>query len=215
MLYVSLIHPHILYCDFVIDGATITEKKKLQTQQNSALRAVCNVDYGYPTAKLFSDVSVDNVSVCMMKTCCKIVYRGLNNMGPPAINDMFEYYTPSRELRSGEALLATVQRCKTQFGTKNLRIRGPSYWNQLPHSIKCSTSIDTFKQNIKAYTGFGWAETIVKVSKIRCYVNHNELSVMLYYIKLYVYYLCTTKYVYSFSPLCFVLCGATCIALPS
>ena len=39
-------------------------------------------------------------------------------MGPPAINEMFEYYTPSRDLRSGNAMMAIIPKCNTQFGTK-------------------------------------------------------------------------------------------------
>ena len=133
----------------------MTEKRKLQVQQNSALRAVCNVDYGYPTAKLFSDMGVITVSVCMMKSSCKIVYRGLSNMVPPAINDMFEYYNPPRDLRSSNTMLATVPKCNTQIGTKNLRVRGPTYWNLLPCSIKASNLMNVLKQNIKSYQGFG------------------------------------------------------------
>ena len=144
-----------LFHQFVIDGASVTEKRKLQVQQNSALRAVCNVDYGYPTAKQFSDVGIDNVSVCMMKTSCKIVYRGLNNMGPPAINDMFDYYNPPRDLRSSSSMLAIVSKCNTQFGTKNLKVRGSTYWNLLPYAIKISNSMNAFKENFKSYTGFG------------------------------------------------------------
>ena len=154
MLYVSLIHPHILYCNFVIDGASATEKRRLQIQQNSALCAVCDIDYSYPTAKLLSDVGVDSVSVCMMKKCCKIVYKGLNIMcPPPALNEMFVYYVPTRDLRSSSMLMAQTPRCKMQFGTKNLVVRGVGYWKVLPFHIKASCTVDTFKQNIKGYSG--------------------------------------------------------------
>ena len=133
----------------------MTEKKKLQVQQNSALRAVCNADYGCSTAKLLSDVGVDSVNVSIKKASCKLVYKGLNNMGPKALNDMFSYHIPTRDLRSINAQLSEVPRCKTQFGTKNLAVRGAGYWNVLPYHIKVIATLEIFKQNIKLYTGFG------------------------------------------------------------
>ncbi len=154
MLYVSLTHPDLLYCNFVIDGATTTEKKKLQTQQNAALCAVCNVDYSYPTAKLFSDIGVDTVQTCMMKTTCKLVYKGMYNMGPNVLNEMFVLHEPIRELRSSHTMSCEVARCHTQFGMKNVAVRGARYWNMLPYDIKSSNMPDMFKERVKKYTGF-------------------------------------------------------------
>ena len=69
-----------------------------------------NVDYTYPSAKLLTDVGVDSVRVGMAKTTCKIVYRGYYDMGPPALNTMFEAYIPTRELRSGNQLLVNIHK---------------------------------------------------------------------------------------------------------
>ncbi len=115
---------------------------------------MCNADYMYPTTRLLADVGVDSVNTSMMKTTCKLVYRGLYKQGPKPLNDMFTLYCPSRELRSSTALMCDITRCKTQFGMKNVRVRGSMYWNMLPYDIKASISIDNFKQNIKKYTGF-------------------------------------------------------------
>ena len=154
MLYTSLIHPHLLYCNFILDGASATEKRKLQVQQNSALRAVCIVDYMYPTAKLHTDVGMDNVSSSMMKTTCKLVYRGLNNMGTVSLNEMFTFHCPVRELRSSSVLTCETKRCRMQLGTKNVGVRGATYWNMLPYYIKSSSSVDSSKENIRKYVGF-------------------------------------------------------------
>ena len=154
MLYISLIHPHILYCNFIIDGACVTEKKKLQVQQNSALRAVCKVDYSYPTIKLLTDVGIDSVQTCMAKTSCKIAFRGLINQGPPALNNMFKLYEPKRMLRSSSAHQIEISRCYTQFGTKNVAIRGAKYLNMLPIDLRLCNSIENFKAKLKTYTGF-------------------------------------------------------------
>ncbi len=154
MLYLSLIQPHILYCNFVLDGATMTEKGKLQIQQNTALRAVCKADYAFSTAKLLSAVGVDSVQTCMKKTTCKIVHKGLYNLGPPALNDMFNHYEPARQRRSSTACLVDIPHCQTQFGMKNIAVRGAKYSNMLPLEIKTCPVTDNFKAMIKKYPGF-------------------------------------------------------------
>ena len=107
-------------------------------------------------AKLLTDVGVDSVQTCMAKTTCKIVYRGLNNQGPPALNNMFREYIPARELRSGASHQIEVDRCNIQFGMKNIAVRGAQYWNMLPVEIKTCTSIDNLKSALKQYTGFDY-----------------------------------------------------------
>ena len=154
MLYISLIHPHLLYCNFVLDGTTEGNKSKLQVQQTSALRAVLNVAYMYPSVKLFTDVGVDSVRVGMAKTTCKIVYRRYHNMGPPALNTMFQAYVPNRELKSCDQLLVNINHCHTEFARKNIAIHGGYNWNMLPYEIKSCDTIDLFKQKLKNYTGF-------------------------------------------------------------
>ncbi len=139
----------------MLDGSTEGNKSKLQVQQNSALRAVLNVDYSYPSAKLLSEVGVDNVRVCMAKTTCKLVYRGYYNSGPPALNKMFEAYVPNRELRSGDQLLVNIPHCNTEFAHRNIAVRGGHYWNMLPQELKAQDTIDQFKQKLKHYNGFG------------------------------------------------------------
>ena len=154
-LYQSLIYPHFVYCNFVIDSVSESLKNKLQCQQNAALRAVLNVDMAYPVQKLLTEVGVDSIRIDMMKASCKFVYKGFYNVGPPCLNAVFELYIPERDLRSGDELQIKLIKCNTMFGQKNLAYRGPLYWNALPTSLKASVSPDAFKKVLKSYNGFG------------------------------------------------------------
>ena len=44
-IYMSLIYPHFLYGNFLLDGTTMVVKHKLRVAQNNALRAVLKVEY--------------------------------------------------------------------------------------------------------------------------------------------------------------------------
>ena len=152
-LYKSLIQPHFIYCDFILDGVTEGLKDKMQVHQNNALRAVLNVDYDYAT-NMYTEVKVDNIRTNMKKSCCKIVYKGFYNLGPKSLNDMYELYTPGRELRSSKELQVKIPKVNTQFGAKNIRIRGSNYWKTLPIDIKSAKNINTLKDQLKKYRGF-------------------------------------------------------------
>ena len=154
-LYTSLIYPHFLYCNFIIDGTSKHNKNKLQVQQNNALRAVLKADYDVPTAKLYTDAGVDTLYVCMKKTACKIVYRGVHEMGPPIYNKLFSLAVPGRELRSSELPNAAIPICRTKFGEHNVAYRGPVYFNQLPIAMRMSETLEQFKRSVNKYDGFG------------------------------------------------------------
>ena len=127
---------------------------KIRVQQNNAIRAVLCAEFRTPCVKLYHDAKLEPVSVCMKKTLCKIVYKGLNNIGAPIYNAMFNYDVSTRNLRSSDKLLAIVPKVNTKFGEHNMLFRGPIYWNQLPLHIKASSSFEQFKVAIKAYDGF-------------------------------------------------------------
>ncbi len=128
-LYQSLIYPHLLYANFALDGATTGLKNRLQVQQNNALRAVLKKDYMHSSSQSFAEAEKDRVTVTMKKSLCNIVYQGINNIGAPVYNDMFNYAVKLRDLRSSDQLLAEVPKCRTKIVENNMAYRGAIYWN--------------------------------------------------------------------------------------
>ncbi len=153
-LYNSLIFPHMLYANFILDGSSKVLIDKLIVHQNNALRAVLFTDCRTPRVKLYADTGVDPLDVSMKKTLVKIVYKGLHDIGAPVYNGMFNFTNSSRDLRSNDLLLAAVPKVNTKFGEHNMAYRGPVYWNSLPFHIKSCPSFECFKTAIKKYDGF-------------------------------------------------------------
>ena len=48
----------------------------------------------------------------MIKTTCKLVFRGINNLGPPIYDKRFNLAVPNRDLRSSEMPNAVVPTCR-------------------------------------------------------------------------------------------------------
>ena len=91
----------------------------------------------------------------MMKTTCKIVYRGINKLGPPIYDKLFSLAVPNRDLRSSDMPNAAIPSCRTKFGEHNVAFRGPTYWNYLPCDIRFSKTLNQFKNAVNRYKGFG------------------------------------------------------------
>ena len=159
LLYSSLIYPHLLYANFILDGCAKCVIDKLKVEQNNAIRAVLKDDCRTPCVKLYRDAEVDPIDVAMKKTVCKIVYKGINDIGAPIYNEMFTYDVPNRDLRSSDKLLAKIPKVNTKFGEHNVAYRGPVYWNQLPLHIKSCSSFEQFKGALKSYNGFHFIQT--------------------------------------------------------
>ena len=148
-LYWSLIEPHLLYCNFILEGTSLLNKQKLQVQQNNTLRAVKCVRKVSSGTELRKELGVDSVAVQMQKSCCKFVYKGYHNLGPQSLNSMFELQINERNLRSNDQLQCTILKCKTQFSERNFRYRGACHWRNLPVEVKSATTSGTFKEKLK------------------------------------------------------------------
>ena len=150
-LYITLIHPLFTYCDFVYDGTYEYNKHKLQVSQNNALRAVKKCNREFPNKYLHDILQIDDLDTCRCKSTLKMVYRGLQNLGPTSLNDMFTYYEPARSLRSENQMLIQPPKSRTKFGENDINIRGSRYWNAVPRTVKLSDNIDSFKNTLKQY----------------------------------------------------------------
>ena len=150
-LYQTLIHPVFQYCDFLYDGCSITLKQKLQVSQNSALRAVRKCARDYSTKQLHEDLEIDTLSISRMKSTLKVVHRGVHNLGPTSLNNLFEIYTPGRALRSENLCLLLPPRSKLKQSENDIAIRGCHYWNDIILELRQEVKTETFKNALKTY----------------------------------------------------------------
>ncbi len=150
-LYTTLINPIFSYGDFIYDGTSQTNKIKLQTLKNSSLRAVKGVRRDYPTKRLHDELQIDYLHDCRKKSTLKLVYRGVNNQGPPKLNGLFEKYMPNRTLRSEHRQLILPPKVKTALAENDIEYRGSHYWNNTSMALKSSETLDIFKKALKPY----------------------------------------------------------------
>ena len=70
--------------------------------------------------------------------------------GPPAgYGPVLRPTTASRSLQSVDNLWFQVQRTCTEFGRRAFSLGAPTVWNALPHKLRWSSSLPTFKKHLK------------------------------------------------------------------
>eukprot|EP00745_Piridium_sociabile_P004237 TRINITY_DN12507_c0_g1_i3.p1 TRINITY_DN12507_c0_g1~~TRINITY_DN12507_c0_g1_i3.p1 ORF type:complete len:128 (-),score=15.14 TRINITY_DN12507_c0_g1_i3:89-472(-) len=82
-----------------------------------------------------------------------LCFNSLASSGPQYLSDLISIYTPSRELRSSadtRVLQIPSVRTKT-YGQRSFSFQGPSVWNKLPLSLRHSTSLQSFKRDLKTH----------------------------------------------------------------
>ena len=73
-------------------------------------------------------------------------------MAPQYISDLIKPYTPTRSLRSeSKHLLVKPRYTLETYGRRSFEVSAPLLWNTLPHDIKLSKTLFSFKKNVKTY----------------------------------------------------------------
>ena len=82
-----------------------------------------------------------------------LVYKCLCGLAPKYVSDMSRVHIPVRTTRrSVDPLLLEVPVAKrSTFADRSFSVYGPQKWNELPLSLRQSTSVDSFKSGLKSH----------------------------------------------------------------
>ena len=90
----------------------------------------------------------------LFQSCLEIYQWQLSDY----LNEIFEF-TPegSISLRNNFSNLKQPFR-NTKTGQKVLPVTGPSFWNQMPETLKKADNLNTFKLNLKSISSIKWLD---------------------------------------------------------
>ena len=109
-------------------------------------------NYRAHSKPIFHNINILNVYDLCLTHILYFVYKSLNCLLPPRIQDYFtvlehKYSHYTRGSKQKLYVLGAVKTCRRN----SLRIRAPKYWNKLPQSLKYSSSLGIFKFSLKEY----------------------------------------------------------------
>ena len=81
-----------------------------------------------------------------------ITFKCINGQGPEYLSELLTPYTSTRALRSADSFLLRVPRTRLKnYGDKAFEKAASELWNHLPIYIRTSSSVSSFKKQLKTY----------------------------------------------------------------
>ena len=153
----TLVHAFITarldYCNSILAGCNKTTLNTLQLVQNAAARLVVKARKRDHITPVLRELHWLSIAERVMFKIAVLVYRCLHHTAPMYLQLTRVSELPSRRsLRSsahGDLLCPRPR--TTTYSRKSFFFLGPQIWNKLPVQLRSSTSIGTFKTDLKTF----------------------------------------------------------------
>ena len=126
---------------------------RLLKLQKRAARIILNADIMTPSQRMFNELKWLPFPQRVKYHTCIMVYKGLNDLAPDYINDLFietsEVHT--RNLRSNENAQLRVPKRRNNMYENSFAVSAAKHWSNLPTNIRNSNSSNHFKSSLKIY----------------------------------------------------------------
>ena len=84
--------PHFTYGNCLLHGVTQKLRTAPKTHQNSAIRAVRNVDMSYSTNRAYIKLGLERIDTISKKATIMLVYKEFSGIGSCYLNEAFREY---------------------------------------------------------------------------------------------------------------------------
>ncbi len=152
LLVQALVLSRLDYCNALLAGLPACTIKPLQLIQNAAARVVFNEPKKAHVTPLFIRLHWLPIAARIKFKVLMFAYKTTTGTAPIYLNSLVQTYAPSRSLRSASERRLVVP---SQRGTKSLSRTFtwtvPSWWNDLPISIRTAESLAIFKKHLKTH----------------------------------------------------------------
>ena len=141
------------YCNSLLAGTPIFLINKLQKVQNNAARLIFKSSRSAHVTPLLKSLHWLPIEKRIQYKIALLCFKYFNNLAPSYISDLLHVYTPSRQLRSAtDTRIFRIPSCRTKtYGNRSFSYQAPVIWNQLPYSVRHSSSLALFKSSLKTH----------------------------------------------------------------
>ena len=151
--YQGYILPLIDYGSCTWGAASKNNLDRILKLQKRAARIILNANFDTASADMFQELGWAPIKKRHNYNKAVLTYKALNKLTPSCISDLLipVSQTHTRTLRSSSNGTLSIPRSKTTIFDRSFSSTAPRLWNQLPESVRKSTSLNAFKRNIKPH----------------------------------------------------------------
>ncbi len=147
----AFISSRLDYCNGLFAGLAKQTLNKLQLIQNAAARVLTRTRRCEHITPVLISLHWLPVKQRIDFKILLIVFKAMNGLAPSYVADMLSEYTPDRPLRSSNKGVLTIPRINTKSAHGAFGHYGPTLWNSLPHELRSTTTVSSFKSRLKTY----------------------------------------------------------------
>ena len=141
------------YCNSLLTGCPHTLLRPLQQVQNSAAKLIYKAKRSTHCTPLLQELHWLPIEQRTKYKAACLCYHVITGTAPRYLSDIFDIYTPSRSLRSAaDGRIFRVPKFKRKkHGGRAFSYSAVQIWNSLPHHVRHSPSLSSFKTKLKTF----------------------------------------------------------------
>ena len=151
VLVQSFVYSNFNYCPLVWYFSSMKSLQKIEKLQERALRFLYN-DRKSSYKDLLQKSGRCTMQVSRQRTLCIEIYKTMNNLNPPFMQNFFKLRSSHYSSRKPYDL-KHVRPNQVTFGSNSLESVGPKIWNGLPNKMESAENLKNFKLMIKEWNG--------------------------------------------------------------
>ena len=136
----------------LLAGITVEHKRQLERVQNAAAKVVTKRKKFDSVTPLLYDLHWLPIKDRIKFKILLLTYKSLNEKGPVYLKELFMIKSSPHQTRLSNALTLDYPLTKlASYGDRAFSIAAAKKWNKLPQTIRASTSVNSFKNQLKTY----------------------------------------------------------------
>ncbi len=141
------------YCNSLLAGCPKYLLSKLQKVQNNAARLIFRTTRSAHVTPMLHSLHWLPIEQRIEYKLSLLCFKIISHQAPIYLSELLHLYTPSRQLRSStDTRVFRIPSFRTKScGQRSFSYQAPVIWNQLPVSVRHSTSVSSFKSSLKTF----------------------------------------------------------------